>query len=65
MNDGYLLADCVIGYLVKSGFIHAADWKHDTKELYYMVSFIVVGTRASTVSFEITKSIIRLLEKRF
>jgi hypothetical protein len=65
MNDGYLLADCVIDYLAKLGFIHAADWKHETKELYYTASFVVVGTRASTVSFEIIKSIIRLLEKRF
>jgi hypothetical protein len=74
VNDGYLLADCVIDHMVKSGFIHTAEWKHDTKELYYTVSFILAGTRASTISFEITKSnnchrttksIIRLLEKRF
>jgi len=74
MNDGFLLADCVFNLFSEIGFIHYAEWKHETKELYYTVSFIVRGTRASTVSFEvtvsdgqhkITKSIVRLLEKRF
>ena len=74
MNDGFLLADCVFSSLVNSGFIYPSEWKHETKELYYTVSFILQGTRASTVSFEITvsngnhritKSIIRLMEKRF
>jgi len=74
MNDGFLEAGCVFEFLNNSGFIYYSDWKHQTKELYYTVSFIVKGTRASTVSFEvivsngchvITKSIIRLLEKRY
>jgi hypothetical protein len=73
MNDGYLLADCVIAYLVEIGFIRQRTWKHDTKELYYTESFFITGTRASTVSFEIvvsgghkvTKSIVRTLERRF
>jgi len=74
MNDDYLLADCVFAYLFDISFIYYSDWKHDTRELYYTVSFILKGTRASTVSFEVTisggnhrvtKSIIRLLEKRF
>jgi hypothetical protein len=74
MNDGYLLADCVIDYFSKTGFIRSSRWKHDTKELYYTVSFFIAGTRASTVSLEIvvtggnhivTKSIVRLLERRF
>jgi len=74
VNDGFLLADCVFNFLANSGFIHLSEWKHDTKELYYTASFILKGTRASTISFEvtvfnechrITKSIIRLLEKRF
>jgi hypothetical protein len=74
MNDGFLLADCVFISLFDLGFIHYSEWKHETRELYYTVSFEVKGTVASTVSFEvtvsdgqhkITKSIIRLLEKRF
>jgi hypothetical protein len=74
MNDGYLLADCVIKHLVDTGFIHASDWRHNTKELYYPVSFLIVGTRASTISLEInvssgrhiiTRSIVRALERRF
>jgi len=74
MNDGYLQADCVFNFLIDSGFIHNAKWKHETRELYYTVSFIMKGTRASTVSFEVTvlngnhrvtKSIIRLLEKQY
>ncbi len=74
MNDGFLLADCVFDYLFTSDFIHQAKWKHDTRELYYTVSFFLKGTRAFTISFEvtvsngqhkITKSIIRLLEKRY
>jgi hypothetical protein len=74
MNDGFLLADCVFDSLFESGFIHYSEWKHETKELYYTASFILKGTRASTVSFEITvsagrhkitRSILRILEKRF
>ena len=74
MNDGYLAADCVFDTLNNLGFIYFLEWKHDTKELYYTVSFIIRGTRASTASFEVivsdgrhmvTKSIIRLLEKRY
>jgi hypothetical protein len=74
MNDGYLLADCVFKYLSACDLIYYSNWKHDTKELYYTVSFTVRGTRTSTVSFEITvlngnhrvtKSNIRFLEKRY
>jgi hypothetical protein len=74
MNDGFLLAGCVFDYLAASGFIHHSEWKHESKELYYTASFIRKGTRASTVSFEITvsdgyhkipKSIIRFLEKQY
>ena len=74
MNDGYLAAGCVFESLSNFDFIYYSEWKHDTKELYYTVSFIIKGTRASTVSFEvivsngqhlITKSILRLLEKRY
>jgi hypothetical protein len=74
MNDGFLLADCVFNFLVHSDFIYYSDWKRNTTELYYTVSFILKGTRGSTVSFEITvssgnhrvtKSIIRCLEKRY
>jgi hypothetical protein len=74
MNDGFLLADCVIRFLVGIGFIHPRDWKHTKKELYYTESFFITGTRASTISLEITvsdnahkitKSIIRILEKRY
>ena len=74
MNDGFLLADCVFDFLFSSDFIHKSQWKRDTRELYYTVSFFLKGTRASTISFEvtisngqhkITKSIIRLLEKRY
>jgi len=74
MNDGFLLADCVFDFLISSGFIRHSKWKDDTKELYYTATFFVQGTRASTVSFEvtasngqykITKSIIRILEKRY
>jgi hypothetical protein len=74
MNDGYLLADCVFSFFSNAGFIHYSEWKHETKELYYTVSFFLKGARTSTVSFEvtvsdgqhkITKSIVRLLEKRF
>ncbi|MDR1933228.1 MAG: hypothetical protein LBQ57_10460 [Spirochaetales bacterium] len=74
MNDGYLLAECVIDYLVKTGFIRSSRWKHNTRELYYPVSFSIMGTRASTISFEITvsekthkitKSMVRTLERRF
>jgi len=74
VNDGFLLADCVFDHLFNSGFIYSSEWKHETKELYYTVSFIRKGTRASTVSFEVivsggkhkvAKSIIRLLEKRY
>jgi hypothetical protein len=74
MNDGFLLADCVFEFLFDSSFIHHSEWKHDTRELYYTATFFVLGTRASTVSFEVTvsdgrhkvtKSIIRLLEKRY
>jgi len=74
MNDGYLAADCVFNILKDLEFIYLSEWKHATKELYYTVSFVIKGTRASTASFEvivsdglhlITKSIIRLLEKRY
>jgi len=74
MNDGYLLADCVFDSLINISFIHPADWKHNTKELYYTASFIIVGTRASRVFFEVTvlngthriaKSSLRLQGKRF
>jgi hypothetical protein len=74
MNDGFLAADCVFNFLFNSDFMYHSDWMRETKELYYNVSFTVKGTRASTVSFEIiisngnymiTKSIVRLLEKRF
>jgi hypothetical protein len=74
MNDGYLLADCVIDCFVEIGFIHSNDWKHNTKELYYTVSFFITGTRASIISMEvsvsdnihkITKSAIRTIERRF
>jgi len=74
MNDGYLAADCVFENLNNFGFIYFSEWKHNTKELYYTVSFVIKGTRASTASFEvivrngnhmITKSIIRLLGKRY
>jgi hypothetical protein len=74
MNDGFLLADCVIKSLVKIGFIHPRDWQHTKKELYYTESFFITGTRASTISLEIivsddgpkiTKSIIRILERRY
>jgi hypothetical protein len=74
MNDGYLLADCVFGFFSNSGFIHYSEWKHETRERYYTVSFSLQGTRSSIVSFEIivsgglhkiTKSIVRILEKRF
>jgi hypothetical protein len=74
MNDGFLLADCAFDFLFNSDFIYHKQWKHNTIELYYTVSFFLKGTRASTISFEvtvsngqhmITKSIIRLLEKRY
>jgi len=74
MNDGFLLADCVFRIFSEIGFIRYSDWKHETREMYYTVSFFMNETRASTVSFEvivsdgrhqITKSIVRLLEKRF
>ena len=73
MNDGFLLADCVFRFLSETGFIHYEEWKHETRELYYTVSFSLNKQRTSTVSFEvtvsdgnhrITKSIIRVLEKR-
>jgi len=74
MNDGFLLAECVFCFLSEAGFIHYEKWKHETRELYYTVSFSLNKQRTSTVSFEvtvcdgnhrITKSIVRLLEKRF
>jgi hypothetical protein len=74
MNDGFLLAECAFSFLCVTGFIHYAEWKHETRELYYTVSFILNRQRVSTVSFEVTvsngihkisKSIIRLLEKRY
>ena len=74
MNDGFLLADCVIDYLVRIGFIYAAEWKHKTKELYYPVRFIMADTVGSILVFEITvengrhripKSRVRLIERRF
>ncbi|MDR2509342.1 MAG: hypothetical protein LBC77_01715 [Spirochaetaceae bacterium] len=75
MNDGFLLAECVINYLVNTGFIYnTQNWKHKTKELYYPVSFLIADKRASVVVFEITvengvhripKSRIRFIENRF
>ena len=73
MKNSYLLADCVIEHLVDAGFIYKREWKHRTNELYYTESFFIVGTRASTISFEIvvsevckiTSSSLRTIEKRF
>ena len=74
MNDGFLLADCVIEYLVKTGFIHTSNWKHTTKELYYPVRFFIADKIASVIVFQVTvengthripKSSLRLIEKRF
>ena len=74
MNDGFLLAECAFRFLSEIGFIHYGEWKHETRELYYTASFSINKQRASTVSFEvtvsdgnhrITKSSIRILEKRF
>jgi hypothetical protein len=74
MNDGFLLAECVINYLTKSGFLENSEWKHTTKELYYPIRFYVKGRRASIVSFEIivsggihtiSRSSVRILEKQF
>jgi len=74
VNDGFLLADCVFRVFSEVGFIHYSEWKRETREMYYTVSFLLNETRASTVSFEVivsdghhqvTKSIVRLLEKRF
>jgi len=74
MNDGFLLAECVFQILSEMGFINYKEWKHETRELYYTASFFLNKQRTSTISFEvtvsdgnhrITKSIIRVLEKRF
>ena len=76
MNDGYLLADCIIKYLIDTGFIYSSlNWKHSvTKEKYYYVRFFKDQYFNSTISFEIIihqgnhlilKSSIRTLEKRF
>jgi len=74
MNDGFLFAECAFRFLSEIGFIHYKEWKHETRELYYTVSFFLNRPRTSTVSFEvtvlngnhrITKSIIRILEERF
>jgi len=74
MNDGFLLAECVFHFLSETGFIHYTEWKHNTRELYYTASFFLNRQRTSTVSFEvtvsngnhkITKSSIRILEKRY
>ena len=54
MNDGFLLADCVFDFLVHSGFIYLSKWKHETRELYYTVSFETNTKRTSIVSFEVT-----------
>ena len=74
MNDGFLLAGCVFDFLIASGFIYCSEWKHETRERYYTVSFLLNRPRVSTVSFEvivsgghhkITKSSIRFLEKKY
>jgi hypothetical protein len=74
MNDGFLLAECAFYFLAEREFIIYKEWKHETRELYYTVSFYLNRPEASTVSFEvtvsggqhrITKSIIRMLERRY
>lgn len=74
MNDGFLAAECAFRFLSETGFLQYTEWKHNTRELYYTVSFSLSRQRTSIVSFEvtvsdgnhkITRSSIRILEKRF
>jgi len=75
MNDD-LIAECVINNLVRLGFIHNnQEWQHhNTRELYYPVSFYRNVAHPSTVSFIVTvkdgihrisKISLQLLERRF
>jgi hypothetical protein len=74
MSDKYLAAECVFNNLIKSGFVYNREWKHKTRELFYDVSFELVGTRASIISFlvfakgdecKIMASGLRVIEKLF
>ncbi|MCL1834362.1 MAG: hypothetical protein FWG49_07670 [Leptospirales bacterium] len=53
MSSGFLLADCVIDNLVEIGFIKKSDWKDNTREFCYNVTFFL-AYKQTTVVFEIT-----------